>query len=139
MPYRTDLTNAQYERLRPHLAPAVRPRRGRPRADDRRLLNAILWRLDNGAKWRALPAEYGPWPTVYLRFRQWTESGVWQRVLAELQAGARRDGALSFEFAALDGTSVRAHRCAAGARKKRRTSRPRKPRRDKDSGVAAAG
>ncbi|GHB15477.1 hypothetical protein GCM10007159_42220 [Modicisalibacter luteus] len=43
---------------------------GRPRRDDRQRLNGIFWILCSGAKWRDLPNRFGPWKTVYQRFRQ---------------------------------------------------------------------
>ncbi|MNH31124.1 hypothetical protein D3C79_914590 [compost metagenome] len=48
------------------------PRRsGRPRADDRLMLNGVLWVLCSGAAWRDMPERFGPWSTVYQRFRDW--------------------------------------------------------------------
>ena len=44
-------------------------RSGRPRADDRLMLNGILWVLCSGAAWRDMPERFGPWSTVYPRFR----------------------------------------------------------------------
>ena len=41
---------------------------GRPRRDDRQMLNGILWILCSGAKWRDLPERYGPWKTVFIGF-----------------------------------------------------------------------
>ena len=46
-------------------------RGGRPRADDRLRLNGILWVLCSGAAWRDMPERFGPWSTVYQRFRDW--------------------------------------------------------------------
>jgi transposase len=119
MPYKTDLTDAEFALIQPLLQISAPAKTGRPRSDDRALLNGILWRLDNGAKWRAVPPEYGAWPTVYLRFRQWTEAGVWQRIIEILQSELRAKDRISFDFAAIDGTIVRAHKCAAGAKKNR--------------------
>ncbi len=52
------------------------PRCARPRVEDRRTIEAILWRIDNGAKWRSIPAEFGNWHHAYLRFRRWAVRGV---------------------------------------------------------------
>lgn len=125
--YRTDLIDQQFERIRPLLPPQTTGKRGRPRNDDRSILNGILWRLDNGAKWRAIPERYGKWPTVYARFRLWIDRGVWARIVAALQAAARKEDRISFDFSALDSTVVRAHRCAAGAPKKGGHQSRRKP------------
>ena len=114
---RQALTDAQWERLRPLLPPPPAGR-GRPRADDRTVVEGILWRLATGAPWRGLPERFGPWATVYSRFRRWQRAGVWDRVLAALQAAADARGELDWALHFLDGTTVRAHPHAAGAPKK---------------------
>jgi transposase len=61
--------------------------RGSPaRKDERRTIEAIIWPIDNGAKWRAIPAELGHWHHAYLRFRQWTLAGVWDQIMVCLSA-----------------------------------------------------
>jgi transposase len=79
----------------------------------RRTISAILWRHPNGAKWRALPEEFGPWWMAAQTFIRWSRLGVWERLLAMAQA---RGVELGMAF--LDGTSIRAHQKAAGATKK---------------------
>jgi len=54
------LTDAQWAVLEP-LIEACRPHRKTQHHDLRRTVEAIIWRYRNGAKWRAVPAEYGPW------------------------------------------------------------------------------
>jgi transposase len=111
-----ELTDEQWAVLEPLLPPA-RPRTGRPNKDHRLVVEAILWRLRTGAPWRDLPARYGPWQSVYTRFRRWQRAGVWDRVLAALQADADARGALDWSLHFLDGTVIRAHPHAAGAKK----------------------
>ena len=113
---RHELSDAQWERLRP-LLPAQKPVTGRPAKDHRTIVNAILWRLATGVPWRDLPARYGPWQTVYTRFRRWQRAGVWARVLAALQAAGDTQGDLDWSLHFVDGTVVRAHQHAAGAKK----------------------
>jgi transposase len=114
---RHELSEAQWERLAPLLPPQRRSGRGRPAKDHRLIVNAILWRLATGVPWRDLPARYGPWRTVYSRFRRWQQAGVWERVLAALHAEADAAGGLDWSLHFLDGTTVRAHQHAAGAKK----------------------
>jgi transposase len=109
------LSDAQWERLRP-LLPPPSSGRGRPRGDDRLLVDGVLWRLATGVPWRDLPARFGPWRTVYSRFRRWQRAGVWDRVLAALQAEADAAGELDWALHFLDGSTVRAHQHAAGAK-----------------------
>ena len=113
---RHTLTDAQWERLRPLLPPPPSGR-GRPRADDRMVVDGILWRLATGAPWRDLPDRFGPWKTVYSRFRRWQRAGVWDRALAALQADADATGDLDWMLHFLAGTTIRAHQSAAGAKK----------------------
>jgi transposase len=75
--------------IEPLLAP---PRMGRPVRDRRQVLNGILWKLSTGAAWRDLPERYGPWKTVYERFRRWSADGTWDRLLAHVQAAFGRGG-----------------------------------------------
>ena len=58
---------------------------GRPPRDPRQVLNGVLWILRTGAPWRDLPECYGPWPTVYYRFRVWEREGVIDCILQRLQ------------------------------------------------------
>ena len=76
-------------------------------------MGAILWRHDNGAKWRSLPAEHGPWWMAAQTFIRWSRLGVWDRLLVLVQ---ERGVQLGMTF--LDGTSIRAHQKAAGAARK---------------------
>jgi transposase len=112
---RGDLTDVQWAALEP-LLPDVAGR-GRPVVWPRRLLiDGVRWRVRTGAPWRDLPAEYGPWQTVYGLFRRWQRSGVWAQILAELQAGADAAGLIRWEVN-VDSTVCRAHQHAAGARR----------------------
>jgi transposase len=103
------LTDARWKRLSP-LIEAVRPRGKTEHRDLRRTIEAIIWRHRNGATWRAIPAELGPWWMAAQTFNRWGHLGVWERLLKVAQA---RGGALGMAF--LDGTNVRAHQKAAGA------------------------
>jgi transposase len=85
------LTDAQWAVLEP-LIEACRPHR------------------KNGAKWRAVPAEYGPWWMAAQCFIRWGKHGVWERLLSLVQ---EKDVRLGMVF--LDGSNIRAHQKAAGA------------------------
>jgi transposase len=106
------LTDAQWTMLEP-LVEACRPHAKVPPSDLRRTVSAILWRHENGAKWRALPAELGPWWMAAQTFIRWARLGVWERLLNLVQ---ERGVQIGMTF--LDGTNVRAHQKAAGARRK---------------------
>ena len=60
-----------------------------PDADNRNIVNGILWRLRTGAPWRDVPKKYGKWNSIYRRLRRWSACSVWERVaiaLAETMA-----------------------------------------------------
>ena len=105
------LSDGQWALLEP-LIEACRPKGKTPPQDLRRTLSAILWRHQNGAKWRAVPVELGPWRAAQI-FIRWARLGVWERLLNLVQ-----ECEIQLGMVFLDGTSVRAHQKAAGARRK---------------------
>jgi transposase len=75
-------------------------------------LKGILRVLHTGTKWGQLAERYGRWNSVYVRFARWTRAGVWESLLAVMiEAGGPPD-----LVQRLDGTIVRAHQHAAGAK-----------------------
>ena len=124
---RHQLTDEQWDAIEP-LIPRKVARTGRPPEDPREMLDGILWVLRTGAPWRDLPERFGPWQTVYDYFSAWRKGGVFDRVLEALQIRLDRDGRIDWDLWCVDGSSVRAARCAAGAAKKvagaTRASRP---------------
>ncbi|MFE2111759.1 IS5 family transposase [Kitasatospora sp. NPDC059463] len=110
---RGDLTDAEWERLRPFL-PVSNRRCGRWR-DHRQVIDGILHRVRTGVHWRDLPERFGPWKTVYERHRLWSADGTWERLLQQVQAEADAVGDIDWDIS-VDSTIVRAHQHAAGAR-----------------------
>jgi transposase len=115
---RYDLSDEEFALLQPYLPPERSGKAGHPHRSHRQVLNGIFWVLSSGAAWRDLPERYGPWKTVYGRFRRWTQTGLFENILQALEARARQADRIDFEFSAVDGSIVRAHKCAAGALKK---------------------
>ncbi len=106
-------TDVQWNALAP-LIEAVRPQTGRELSNLRRTVEAIVWRMQNGAKWRAIPAELGPWWRAAQTFIRWSKLGVWERLFELAKAGWSELGMVF-----MDGTVIRAHQKAAGAKKTR--------------------
>jgi transposase len=120
---RRELNDEQWERLRPLLSPQ-KPKNGRPAKDHRQILNAILWLLRTGAPWRDSPERYGLWRTVATHFYRWRKTGVWDRILEAVQQPADGRGRIDWGIHHVDGTMVRAHQHAAGAKEgTRRTTK----------------
>lgn len=112
---RGEITDAAWAVIAP-LLPG-NGRRGQQWRDHRQVVNGILWRVRTGAPWRDLPERYGPWRTCYDRFVRWRRDGTWDRLLAHAQTKSDAIGEVVWEVS-IDGTSVRAHQHAAGARKR---------------------
>ena len=93
-------------------------RTGRPPRDRRTIVDGILWILRTGAPWRDLPEEFGPWATVWDLFDKWNADGTLDEILARLQADHLDAGEIDEELWCVDGTTVRAARCAAGGGKR---------------------
>ena len=126
MARRHELSAAEWARVAP-LLPA-RETKGTHYADHRTVLNGMLYRLATGCPWRDLPERYGPWSTVASRQRRWTREGLWDRLLAAAQRDLDAAGRIDWQLWCVDGSSVRAHKAAAGAGGKparRRAARPR--------------
>jgi transposase len=124
MRHRGDLTDAQWRRLAA-LLPPEKPWTGKPSKAHRTIIDGILWKLRTGAPWRDLPGRYGPWSTVYSRFWRWQRAGLWDRLFAAVQEQADAAGEVDWSVHFVDGTVIRAHQHAAGARggtRKRRRS-----------------
>jgi transposase len=91
---------------------------GRPRCDPRRVLDGILWVLRTGSPWRDLPEEFGAWKTAWRMFDQWNSDGTFDTILRRLQGSFATAGAIDQRLWCIDGTTVRAARCAGGGGKK---------------------
>src|SRR2546430_6444081 len=113
--HRHELTDAQWERLRPLLPPQKR-QMGRPSLDHRTIINGILWICKTGAPWRDMPERYGSWKTVSSRFYRWRAQGIWDKLWAEVQKDADTTGQIEWEIHFVDSSVIRAHQHAAGAK-----------------------
>ncbi|MDI3403225.1 IS5 family transposase [Streptomyces sp. B-S-A6] len=111
---RHELTDEAWVLIEPLPAPG---RMGRTMRDRRQVVNGILWKLSTGAAWRDLPEHYGPWKTVYERFRLWSADGTWDRLPAHVQQHSDAVGAVDWTIVCVDSTTVRAQQHAAGAPK----------------------
>src|SRR3712207_1184986 len=107
------LSDAQWAALEP-LIQACGPPHKTEHKNLRRTIEAIIWRHENGAKWRAIPPELGPWWMAAQTFNRWSHHGVWQRLLTL----AQERGGIQKGMAFLDASTIRAHAKAAGAEKR---------------------
>jgi putative transposase len=116
------LSDAQWALIEP-LLPKNQP--GARRTDDRRVISGIVHVLKTGCRWQDCPPVYGPSTTIYNRFRRWTIRGLWRRLFEALAL------AKPGEDQAIDSTTAKAHRSAAGGK-----GGPRRRRLDARAGAA---
>ena len=107
-PRRYELTDFEWSIIEPLLP--NKPR-GVPRADDRKVLNGIYWRLRTGSPWADIPERYGPPTTCANRFRRWGKIGVWDRIFEAVSRAY--DGDLQM----IDSSSIRVHQHGGNAKK----------------------
>ncbi|MBZ6135454.1 Helicase associated domain protein [Streptomyces olivaceus] len=110
-----ELSDQEWEILAPLIPVAAAI--GRPRAEDRQVVNGMLYKIRTGIPWRYLPEErYGSWQTVYARFRRYAMDGVFARALQQARARARADAAGDSDWLGqFISTLVRANQHAAAA------------------------
>ena len=105
------LTDAHWELVEP-LMPSCEGKRGNRFREHRQVLEGIVYRFRTGIAWRDLPAEFGPWQTVWKRHHRFSVDGTWDAILAELVAHADAVGELDWTVS-VDSTINRAHQHGA--------------------------
>ncbi|MEV5051051.1 IS5 family transposase [Arthrobacter sp. LAR12-1-1.1] len=101
------LSDEQWSRIEP-LLPSSDGQRGRPFRGHRQVIEGIIYRYRCGIAWRDLPAEFGPWQTVWKRHRRFASDGTWDRIHARLLAEADATGQVDWAVS-VDSTINRAH------------------------------
>ena len=107
------ISDELWELIGPQLPSGV-GRQGRPWRDHRQVLEAIAWRYRTGCPWRDVPAEFGPWQTLWKRHRRWSTDGTYQRIFEAMLQRQDEVGSLNW-LLSVDSPVVRAHQHAAGA------------------------
>ncbi|MFO0839723.1 MAG: transposase [Phycisphaerae bacterium] len=88
--------------------PPVKPKGGRPPLDKAKAARGIFWILDNGAKWKDLPREFGAKSAVHRYFQRWVRDGIFERILRQAgRVAEERDGFKLYECF-IDGTFAKA-------------------------------
>lgn len=115
---RHDVTDREWNAIRNYFPKQRTGRQGRPWADHRKIVNGIFWVLCTGAPWRDVPSRYGKWQTVYKRFRQWGQLGLWDRIWARRLKRLHAQEELDRSLWCVDGSLVRAHHSSVGGSRK---------------------
>lgn len=98
------LTEAQWAFIVPLLPNPART--GRPRADDRKTVEGILFVLRSGCRWRDMPQQFGSPVTVCRRLKQWGALGIWDRIWRAVLAALERHQRIDWSMGFLDGSFV---------------------------------
>jgi len=85
-----------------------RKRTGRPPADWRKILNAILFRMRTGCHWNQLPERFGPKSTIHDWFQRWNRAGIMAKIMAILIEECDEAGGVQWEWQAADGAMAKA-------------------------------
>ena len=108
-----ELTESQFQRI----ADCLPRQRGNVGMTNLQLLNALLYVVEHGCKWRGLPKHFGNWHSIYTRMNRWSKAGVLDRVFARLQE--EQILAIHLEHVCLDGTIIKVLPDGTGALTKR--------------------
>lgn len=107
------LSDEMWARIEPVLPP-LKGAMGRPMTPHRSVIEGSIYRLRTGIAWRDLPAEFGPWQTVWKRHHRFSMDGTWDNVLSALQAQADAAGEIDWRVS-VDSTISRVHQHGATA------------------------
>lgn len=113
---RHKITDPQWDLIKHHFREPAST--GRPPADPRAMVDGIMWRLRTGSPWRDVPEEFGSWATVYKYFDIWNSDGTLDEVKQALLSQIVDSELVDQELWCVDGTVIRAARCAGGGGKK---------------------
>lgn len=106
------ITQQQYEKI----ADIFPRQRGNVTIDNLTMLNAILYILEHGCKWRGSPSNFGKWQSIYTRMSRWSKNGVLERIFKRLQQ--EQMICLNADAFSLDSTVIKVHPDGNGALKK---------------------
>ncbi len=99
-----ELSDEQWKYIKQFLPP--QPITGRKRADDRKVINGILFVLINGCRWGDMPSNYGSHVTAWRRLKRWSEEGIWNEIMESLRDSAYQKGKFSMDIVCVDSSFI---------------------------------
>jgi len=99
-----ELSNKQWETIQKHLPKPAKT--GRPRSNDRLIINGIFFVAVTGCRWSEMPNRYGFKSTANRRLQNWQQIGVWQKILSGIIKSAHSSGKLNLQKISVDSSSV---------------------------------
>ena len=106
------LTKEQYEKI----AECFPKHRKPAKISNLDILNALLYLIENGCKWRSLPKEFGDWHVIYVRVNRWAKKGILEKIFLKLQQMGIIQ--IKVQVISLDSTCIKVHPDGTGALKK---------------------
>ncbi len=91
-----ELTDSQWNALKAHIPKPDAT--GRPRADDRTTINAVIFVPITGCRWIDLPAKYGSESSAHRRFQNFQQKGVWEKILAHVIKSAQKQDKINLRY-----------------------------------------
>ena len=101
-----EMSDVQWSTIAPQLPKPART--GRPRNDDRNIINGKLFVLTTGCRWADMPDKYGSKSTAHLRFQELQQKGTWKKILSKLIKLAHKQGKLDLRNISIDSSSIAA-------------------------------
>ena len=99
-----EMSDIQWNTIVKHLPKPAKT--GRPRNDDRNIINGILFVLTTGCRWAEMPDKYGSKSTAHLRFSELQQKGVWKKILSKLVKLAHKQGKINLQKISIDSSSI---------------------------------
>lgn len=127
-----EVDDALWERVQPLLIiHKVRKKPGRPRKDDRKILNGLIWLARTGAQWVEIPRHFGAKSTVHDRFQEWVEAAVFEKAWALLLREFDGLKGIDWTWQAADGCIVKAPLGKRGLKARRKRPGETRPTAEK--------
>lgn len=104
------MSNVQWNTIAPQLPKPAKT--GRPRNDDRNIINGILFILTTGCRWADMPDKYGSKSTAHLRFSELQQKGIWKKILSKLIKSAHKQNKINLRNISIDSSSIAAKKGA---------------------------
>ena len=98
-----ELSDKQWSMIESHIPPHAKT--GRPRDDDRKIINGIIYVLTTGCRWDDMPKRYGDGSTANRRLNKWQQKGIWKKILSRTIHPAHKSGKISLQKSA-DSSSI---------------------------------
>lgn len=99
-----ELTDRQWDFIRSSLPNPAHT--GRPRADDRMVINGIMYVLMSGCRWMDMPTKYDSYKTVWERHKKWSEKGIWKEIMDSLVSWGYQKGIINVNDLSIDSSTV---------------------------------